>query len=75
MPVAFEKGRAVGKVAVLHRDALTGRLTGFTVRHGFLGRRQTRVPTAYLARVSQGRVVMNCDRCTFDALPSDAPQH
>jgi hypothetical protein len=75
LPVLAREGHALGRVAGVHHDALTGRLTGLTVRHGFLGHRHTQVPTEDLARVSAGIVVLVHSRTAFDRLPNcDAPR-
>jgi hypothetical protein len=74
MPVLESQGRALGRVAAMHHDALTGRLIGLTVRHGFRGRNHTRVQTADMARVSQGVIVLVYDKMAFSGLPRcDAP--
>ena len=74
MPVHEQQGRRLGTVAAIHHDALTGRVTGITVRHGLFGYKHARIPMADLLGVSQGTVVLVHSKATFGRLPlSDPP--
>jgi uncharacterized protein YrrD len=74
MPVMDLKGKAIGRVAALHHDALSGRLTGLTVRHGMLGRKYTLVSVDAMDSISQGMITLTQSKAAFGELPlTDAP--
>jgi hypothetical protein len=74
MPVHALLGHRLGTVAAIHRDALTGRVTGIIVRHGLLGHKYTRIPMTELSRSSGGTVVLVHSTAAFGRLPlSDPP--
>jgi sporulation protein YlmC with PRC-barrel domain len=69
MPVMGNQGMRIGTLEAWDNDPLTGRLTGLTVRHGFFGRKYTRVPTGDLAGVNDGMLMLAHSRKAFKQLP------
>jgi uncharacterized protein YrrD len=51
-------GERLGEIEDVLLDA-AGHITAFVVRHGFVGRRELRVPIAWVASSSQQRVTLN----------------
>lgn len=69
MPVRDQQGRRLGSVTAIHRDALTGRVTGITVRHGLFGHKDARILMADVLRIRQGAVVLAHSKAAFGRLP------
>jgi uncharacterized protein YrrD len=69
MRVRDQQGRQLGSVAAIHRDALTGRVTGITVRHGMFGHKSAGVLMADVLHIRQGSVVLSHSKATFGRLP------
>ena len=74
MPVNDSNGRRLGSVSAIHIDALNGRVTGISVRHGLFGYKHAKVPMAELLGISHGAVVVAHSKSAFGRLPfSDPP--
>jgi uncharacterized protein YrrD len=69
MPVRDQQGRRLGSVATIHHDALTGRVTGITVRHGLFGNKDARILMADVLHIRQGSVVLSHSKAAFGRLP------
>jgi hypothetical protein len=69
MPVFAAQGGKLGTLAAWHLDPLTRRMNELTVRHGFLGRKHTRVLMGDITRVSDGKLVLAYSSAAFKLLP------
>lgn len=68
MRVKGEQGKRLGTVVAVEHDA-DGILTGFTMSHGLLARKRTRIPVARIKQVNQDAVVIEYTASGLNRLP------
>jgi uncharacterized protein YrrD len=67
MRVKGEQGKRLGTVVSVERDA-NGTLTGFTMSHGLLARKLTRIEVARIKQVNQDAVVIEYSASSLNRL-------
>jgi hypothetical protein len=66
--VKGEQGKTLGTVVDVERDA-GGNLTGFTMRHGLLARKCTRISVAQIKQMNDDAVVVALNAARLNQLP------
>ena len=68
MRVKGEQGKRLGTVVTVEHDA-DGILTGFTMSHGLLARKRTRIPVERIKQVNQDAIVIEYTAASLNRLP------